>query len=311
MKTTLLLGASGFLGKQVVKEFSGYTNAYLLTPTSKQLDLTSESSTLDYFHQHRPNNILHMSAYVGGIGKNLDNPFNMLYLNSKMAMNIFTAIDKYGCDYFCGLGSVCMYSSECPVPFKEEDMLKSEPHFSNAPYGNSKRFLLSLFQSYRREHPGFKSSFLVPINLMGPGDNFDLRNSHVVPALIRKFVTAVDSDVDTVYCFGTGEASRELLHSRDCARAIVNTMIKEIDYPEPINIGTGQSILIKDLAALIASLTGFQGEIVFTGEVGDGQFKRQLDVTRAKEVLGFSSSITLIDGLKETIEWYKENKDKL
>jgi GDP-L-fucose synthase len=307
MKQILVAGHSGFLGKAVLEQFKQY-DVSLLTPSSKELDLTSESCTLDYFDKFRPSKVLHMGAYVGGIGKNLNNPFNMLYLNSKMAMNIFAAIERYGCDYLCALGSVCMYWSECPVPFKEEDMLKGAEHFSNRPYGSSKRLLLSLFEAYRREYPNFKSSFLVPVNLMGPNDHFDLQDSHVIPGLIRKFVEATENGNNRVNCFGTGLASREFLHVNDCARAIVKTVVEEIDYPEPINLGTGQSILIKDLACLIADLTGFHGEIVFTGEVGDGQFKRQLDVSRAKEILGFEANINLKDGLIETIQWYKENR---
>lgn len=309
MKYTLITGSHGFLGKAVLDEYKKY-NDYILIPTSKELDLTNESSTMNYFDIFRPNKILHMAAYVGGIGRNLDNPFNMIYLNSKMATNIFTAIDKYGCDYLCALGSVCMYGSNCPTPFKEDDMLNESSHFSNRPYGDSKRFLLSLLQAFKRQHPNFKSSFLVPVNLTGPNDSFDLHNSHVVPGLIRKFSEAKINNSPEVKCFGTGKASRELLFVNDCAKAVVNAVVNEIDYPDPINLGTGKSILIKDLAYLISELVEYKGNIVFTGEIGDGQAKRQLDVSRAKQVLGFEAKTDLRTALKNTINWYADNKDK-
>jgi len=290
IKYTIITGASGFLGSAVIKEYNKY-NEHLLVPTSNELDLINQSSVLEYFNRFRPNKITH--------------------INLKMAINLFDAIYKYPPKYVCTVGTVCGYPENCPTPFKEDDIWNGYPERTNSGYGLAKKMLHVLQKEYRAQY-GLKGIHLVPVNMYGsPGDHFDLQDSHVVPALIRKFVEATENGHDKAYCFGTGLATRELFNVKDCARAIVKTVIEEIDYPEPINLGTGQSILIKDLAHLIADLTGFQGEIVFTGEVGDGQFKRQLCVDRAKEILGFSSSITLKNGLIETIQWYKENKDKL
>jgi GDP-L-fucose synthase len=304
--TLLLTGSSGFLGKHVTSVLNEQ-NIFYLSPSSKELDLTNESSVMNYFEINRPNKIIHMAAFVGGIKKNLLNPFDMLYLNTKMVMNIFTAISKHGCDYFGGLGSVCMYDGNCPVPFKEDNMFNGNSDFSNRPYGDSKRLLLSLFQAYKRERK-LTGNMLIPVNMYGSHDNFDLDNSHVIPGLINRFLTAIENNESAVYCFGTGEGSREFLNVQDCAEVIVKAMNMNLDYSEPINIGTGKSILIKDLANLIAELTGFKGDILFTGEVGDGQKKRMLDVSRAKAVLDWEAKIDLREGLKRTIKWYKENK---
>ena len=201
---------------------------------------------------------------------------------------------------------MCAYPKHCPVPFKEDDLWKGMPEETNAPYGIAKRHLYMMGKTYREQY-GIKGAHLIPVNMYGPYDHFDLVNSHVIPALINKFVNARDKELPEVPVWGTGEATREFLHARDCARAIKMAVTERLDYELPINIGTGSDISIKELAHLIKKLTGYDGNIKLTGEVSDGQPKRMLDVSRAKEILGFEADITLEDGLKETIEWYENN----
>lgn len=304
--TILVTGASSFLGKNLMPILQSSTEERILTPSSKQLDLLNESSVRDYFDQWRPNVILHMAAVCGGIGANSRSPADFTHLNTQMAINVFEMIRKYQIKYYYGLGSVCMYPSETPVPFKEDDMFNGFPEETNAGYGLSKRMQYMLFKTHKQQY-GLKGAFLVPVNMMGLHDHFDLENSHVIPALINKFVDAVENNKSEVLCWGTGEATREFLFAEDCAKAITKCLINKIDYSEPINLGTGKDISIKDLAYLIAKLTNFKGEIIFNRAVSDGQMKRMLDVSRAKKVLNWEAKTDLESALKQTIKWYKEN----
>jgi GDP-L-fucose synthase len=310
MNRLLITGGNGFLGKEVVKR-AKYINSFnagvILSPSSTELDLTNESSVMTYFDKYRPSKILHMAAACGGLGLNKKQPADLTHLNLKMVVNLFDAVHKYNVEYVYGIGTVCSYPMYCPVPFKEDDIWNGMPEITNSGYGLSKRMLLILQSEYRKQY-GLKGAHLIPINLMGPGDSFDDTKSHVIPALIKKFVDAVDNNKPQVFCYGTGTATREFLAAEDCAEAIVKAISVELDYEGPINLGTGKSILIKDIAELIGELTGYKGKIVFTGEVGDGQPLRQLDVSRAKAVLGWEAKIDLREGLKRTIKWYKENK---
>jgi len=304
----LITGANGFLGKHVMhtiyanKSF-GTNSSSILTPSSSQLDLTNQSSVIDYFDKNRPDVVLHMAAYCGGIGLNKKCSADLTHVNLKMAINLFDAIFKYTPEYVYTLGSVCSYPENCPVPFKEDDFWNGFPEKTNSGYGLSKKMLFMLQKEYRKQY-GLKGAHLVPVNMYGPHDNTDLENSHVIPALINKFCSAVKEDKPTVECWGTGEATREFLYAGDAAQAIVKAVATGLDYPEPINLGTGCDISIKNLAHLIANLTNYKGKIVFTGEVSDGQPKRRLDVSRAADLLNWKAETPFTDGLIKTIQWY-------
>lgn len=306
----LVTGGNGFLGKHVLENFNLYQNITVLSPSSKELDLTDLSSVMTYFEYQRPDKVLHMSAICGGILANKNSPADFLHLNVKMASNIFDAVYKYNTKYIYTLGSVCAYPKYCPVPFNENDIWNGYPEETNAPYGMAKRFQLSMQQAFRQQY-GVKGAHFIPVNMYGEEDHFDLTNSHVIPALIRKFIAAIDINDSEVYCWGTGEATREFLYAGDCAELLTQAVIDEFDTDLPINVGTGKSISIKELAETIGRLCGFKGKIVFTGEVSDGQPKRQLNVSRAKQQLGFEAKTALITGLVRTISWYQENKHLL
>jgi GDP-L-fucose synthase len=322
-KTILITGASSFLGKHVIprlkKEiFMGRLSYNILTPSSKELNLSNLESVVEYFKQYKPNIILHMAAKCGGIGANKDNPALFVHDNLKMIINLFDAIrianhwqdnstkiipTESPVTHFYGLGSVCGYPKHCPVPFKECDLWNGYPEDTNAGYGNAKRMLLIMQQTFRDQF-GLKGAHLVPVNMYGECDHFDPRNSHVIPALIRKFSDAVWHNTPSVEVWGDGTATREFLYAGDCAKAICKVLLGEFDITEPVNIGTGKSISIKDLAELVKVLTGYDGEIVFKGDVDmNGQPVRQLDVSRAKQIFGFEAEVLLKDGLLKTIKW--------
>lgn len=312
----LITGAGGFLGKHVMQALAGYSDTLpesidaVITPNSKSCDLTSQSSVLNLFERERPDVVLHLAASCGGIGFNKNYPADVLQTNLSMAVNLFEAASKYKPEYIYTCGSVCSYPKYCPTPFKEDDLWNGFPEETNAGYGFSKLALLMLQQEYRKQY-GIKGAHFVIVNLYGPHDDFDLQNSHVVPALINKFVTAVDENKDTVECWGTGQATREFFYAQDCADALIKATVNKFDYDSPINLGTGEDISIYDLAHLIAKLTGFKGKIVFTGEVSDGQPERKLDVSRANDVLGWSSKTNLLTGLANTIDWYQNSRDTI
>ena len=231
-----------------------------------------------------------------------------MHENLDMGSNIFYAAKEVNCTNIYTLGSVCSYPMHCPIPFKEDDLWNGYPEKSNAPYGTAKRVLLMLSQTYREQY-GFTGAHLIPVNLYGPHDHTDPTNSHVVPALIRKFETARIKNLLEVKCWGSGTATRELLYAADAADVILQTVISSFDSPFPINLGTGKDISIYDLSYLIAKLTGYEGSIVFTGEVSDGQPKRRLDVSRAKQLLNWESTTSLETGLTQTINWFRKTQD--
>lgn len=306
----LITGGNGFLGRHVqaalgVKDAVTMDNEVVYFPSSRILDLTDRNSTMAYFDRIRPQKVLHMAAICGGILANKKSPADFIHLNTKMTSNVFDAAMKYNVEYVYTLGSVCSYPKFCPIPFKEDDIWNGYPEETNAPYGISKRLQMSMQQAYRQQY-GLKGAHLIPVNMYGEYDHFDLENSHVIPALIRKFLEAGEQNKKEVRCWGTGEATREFLYAGDCAQALAKVLRTDFDCVLPINLGTGESISIRDLSYLIARLTGFHGEIVFTGEVSDGQPKRQLDVSRAKELLDFTAKTTLMKGLVRTICWYQD-----
>lgn len=300
----LITGASGFLGKHVLNAFKTYNDIEITYYSSKDFDLTNYNDAIKCIEFVNPDTILHMAALCGGILANKQRPATFINANTRMALNIYDAALYCKVSSIISLGSVCSYGLHCPVPFKEENLFSEEPEPTNKFYGQAKRTLFYLSQAYRQEH-GIKGAHLIPVNLYGEYDNFDLQSSHVIPALIRKFTEAVKYGNDTVECWGSGNATREFLYAGDAALAISKAVATNFDYTEPVNLGTGKEISITDLAVLIAKLTGFEGKIVFNGTVSDGQPKRMLDVSRAKELLDFTANTTLEEGLIKTINWYK------
>lgn len=306
----LITGGTGFLGKHVEAAFDKHIQDKELNDTitcvGSKFDLVSGVECDHLFNITCPDVVVHMAAVCGGILANKNRPVDFLRDNTLMGINIFESARRFNVKRVYTLGSVCSYPLNCPTPFKEDDIFNGYPESTNAPYGQAKRTLMMLGNTYREQY-GIAGAHLIPVNLFGPHDHFDLVNSHVIPALINKFVNAVDKGLSTVRCWGTGLATREFFYAEDAAKAIVSAVYQSLDTELPINLGTGKEISIKELAHLIAKLVGFDGEVLFTGEVSDGQPKRRLDVSRAKEMLNFEADTNLLTGLVKTITWYQDN----
>ena len=307
----LITGGKGFLGshlhERLVKE--GYQNVHPL-PGKREWDLTKQHYVDRAISQFSPDVVIHLAARVGGIGANKENPGLFMYENLAMGMNLIESCRRYGkLKKFLIVGTVCAYPKHTPVPFKEEDIWKGYPEETNAPYGIAKKSLMQMLISYHQQY-GMNVTNLIPVNMYGPRDNFNPRVSHVIPALILKFHKAMrDIPHGPVEIWGTGEASREFLYVDDCAEAIKLALEKDVS-PEPINIGTGGEIKIKYLAHTIAEIMGYQGSIYFNSEYPDGQPRRCLDISRAKERLGYEPTVDLYNGLEKTIAWFKFNSEK-
>lgn len=318
-KTIVVTGGSGFLGKHLQIAFQSYHNQFhkIVFLNRHDCDMTKHHQVIDMLFEYSPNIIIHGAAVCGGIKANSKRPATFIHDNLQMGINLFDAVvhvnrlDRNSYDGRINpkvtrvytLGSVCAFPKYCPIPFKEENLWNGYPEETNAPYGLAKRMLLVMGQAYRQQY-GIGGTHLIPVNLYGEHDQFDLENSHVIPALINKFTTAVNKGEKKVTCWGSGIATREFLYAGDAAEAIVKAILMDLNTDLPINLGTGIDISIKDLASLIGKLTGFQGEIEFTGDVSDGQPKRQLDVSRAKNLLNWEAKTKLQDGLAKTILWY-------
>jgi GDP-L-fucose synthase len=303
-----ITGGNGFLGHHIIKELNKFNIEYL-APKSSEVNLLNYTQLCDYLAYHKPDTILNMAALCGGIFANKNSPADFLRDNTYMALNVYEAARINNITNIYSLGSVCAYPVNCPVPFKENDIWNGPAEITNFPYGQSKRTLLMLGQTYRAQY-AFTGAHLIPVNMYGPHDSFDDEKSHVIPALIKRFVNAVDNNLSIVECFGTGSATREFLFAADCAEVIIKAIINNFDSDLPINLGVGKDITIKDLSLLIANLTGYKGDIVFSGGL-NGQPKRLLDVSRAKQILNWEATTSLQDGLKQTIEWYQTNKYNL
>jgi len=302
----VITGGAGFLGSFVQEELRARGYSDLVIPRRREYDLTSESAVERLYEEQRPTAILHLAAEVGGIGANRENPGRFFYANLAMGMHLIEGARRHGLQKFVQVGTICAYPNLTPVPFREEDLWNGYPEVTNAPYGIAKKALLVMCQAYRQQY-GLNAIYLLPVNLYGPRDNFDLHSSHVIPALIRKYVEARDRGEQEITAWGTGTASREFLHARDCAAGLVTAM-EQYDSPEPVNLGSGEEITIRALTERIAALCGFQGKVLWDATKPDGQPRRCLDVSRASDLFGFRAQIPLDEGLRETIAWYEANQ---
>lgn len=304
-KRIVVTGGAGFLGSFVIERLKEAGCKNIFVTRFEEYDLRDKDSILKLFRDARPEVIIHLAAVVGGIGANMANPGSYFYENAIMGVQLMEYARVFGVEKFVAIGTICAYPKFTPVPFKEEDLWSGYPEETNAPYGLAKKMMLVQSQAYRQQY-GFNSIFLLPVNLYGPRDNFDPKSSHVIPALIKKCVDAVKTGADKIEVWGSGEASREFLFVSDAARAIVMAA-ESYDKSDPVNIGAGFEIKIKDLASLIARLSGFGGELVYDSSKPDGQPRRCLDTGRALAEFGFKAGTGFEDGLRATIEWYKNS----
>lgn len=304
----VVTGGAGFLGRVVADLLRqrGVDEHQLFVPRSKEYDLTIRTDVDRLYRDAKPTLVIHLAARVGGIGANREHPGAYFYANMAMGLHLIEAARIHGLKKFVQVGTVCAYPKYAQTPFKEETLWDGYPEETNAPYGVAKKALFVMLDGYRREY-GLKSAVVVPVNLYGPGDNFDPRSSHVIPALIRKCEEARVAKQSSINVWGTGMASREFLYVDDCAQGIV-AAAELIEEPMPINLGTGQEITIKALVTLIARLCDYQGEIVWDPSKPDGQPRRQLDVTRARQLLNWSAQISFEEGLKRTIAWWRSQQ---
>ncbi len=300
----VVTGGSGFLGSVIVHKLKEHGANYVFVPRSADYDLRDHDAVTRLLAETRPDVIIHGAASVGGIGANREHPADFFYDNLMMGVQLIHEAWKAGLKKFVTIGTVCAYPKFTPVPFKEEEIWNGYPEETNAPYGLAKKMLLVQGQAYRQQY-GFNSIFLLPTNLYGPNDNFDLETSHVIPALIRKCLEAKARGDDHIVAWGTGSASREFLYVDDAAEGILMAT-EHYDNPDPINLGAAREITIKELLELIVELTEFDGEIVWDSSKPDGQPRRALDVSKAEKEFGFVSQMDFREGLRRTIDWYIE-----
>lgn len=303
-KRVLVTGGHGFLGRHLVQKLMKLGCKELFVPTRKEYDLRRREDVAACLQQAQPDVVIHLAAVVGGIGANRQLPGTFFYENAVMGIELIEQARRHGVEKFVCLGTVCAYPKFTPVPFREEDLWSGYPEETNAPYGLAKKMLLVQLQAYRRQY-GFRGIYLLPCNLYGPGDNFDLGTSHVIPAMIRKFYEAKMNEEPEVLLWGTGRATREFLYVEDAAEGIL-LATQRYDGPEPVNLGCGQEISIRELAQLVKEVVGFQGRIAWDDSKPDGQPRRSLDTSRAKKLFGFSATTPFDEGLQQTARWYIE-----
>jgi GDP-L-fucose synthase len=304
-KRVVVTGGAGFLGSYVVESLRerGYANPFV--PRSRDYDLRREADIVRLFDKSRPDVIIHLAAVAGGIGANRENPGRFFYDNLMMGVQLLEQARHFGVTKFVTIGTVCSYPKFTPVPFREEELWSGYPEETNAPYGLAKKMLLVQGQAYRQQY-GLNSIHLLPVNIYGPRDNFDPASSHVIPALIKKCVDAVEADEDAITVWGTGKATREFLYVADAAEGIV-LAAERYEGDEPVNLGAGVEIPVKDLVELIARLTGFKRKILWDTSRPDGQPRRLLDTVRAEKHFGFKAGTSFETGLQRTVEWYRSS----
>ena len=303
-----MTGGAGFLGGHVLAKLRTRGASHVLVPRSKDYDLIHLADVRRMYAEMRPDVVIHLAAVVGGIGANRMHPGEFFYKNLVMGAHLIEEGRRRGIEKFVAIGTICAYPKFTPVPFKEDDIWNGYPEETNAPYGLAKKMMLVQSQAYRQQY-GFNAIYLLPVNLYGPGDNFDPQTSHVIPALIKKCLDGIDTGSDHVTCWGTGGVSREFLYAGDAADAIL-LAAERYDGPEPVNVGAGFEITIRDLAERIARMTGFTGEIRWDAGQPDGQPRRCLDTSRAKSLFGFEARTPLDDGLRQTLEWYRQARGR-
>ena len=308
-KIVCVTGGDGFLGSFVQKTLRERGANNIFIPLIDDYDLTEKDNIQRMLSEAEPDIIIHLAALAGGIGANRARPAEFFYKNLMMGVPLMHEAWKFGVSKFVAIGTICAYPKFTPVPFKEENLWEGYPEETNAPYGLAKKMLLVQAQAYREQY-GFNAIYLLPVNLYGPGDNFNLETSHVIPALIRKMIDAVDQGVEEVVLWGDGSPTREFFFAGDAARGIVMAA-ERYQGSEPVNLGAGMEISIKDLAEIIAESSGFTGSIVWDTSKPNGQPRRALDTERAKEYFGFVAEMPFEEGIEKTIEWYRENKDKI
>ena len=304
-KRIVVTGGSGFLGSHLVARLTRLGYKDIFVPSIKQYDLREKEAIIRLYEKTKPDVVVHLAAVVGGIGANRESPGRFFYDNAIMGIQTLDQARVYGVKKFVAIGTICAYPKFTPVPFKERDLWNGYPEETNAPYGLAKKMLLVQSQAYRQEY-GFNSIYLLPVNLYGPRDNFDPKSSHVIPALIRKCLEAAAAGSNEIVVWGTGTASREFLYVEDAAEAIILAM-EEYDKPDPVNIGSNMEISIKELVLLIADLCGFKGNFVWDAAKPDGQPRRCLDISKAQEEFGFKATTPFHEGLKKTVDWYRNH----
>jgi len=305
-KRIVVTGGGGFLGSFVVDSLKARGCESVFVPRKRDYDLTRMDGIEKMFSDAQPEVIFHLAAVVGGIGANRINPGSFFYENAIMGIQLIEAARLHKVEKTLIAGSICAYPKFTPVPFKEEDLWNGYPEETNAPYGVAKKALLVQSQAYRQQY-GLNSIFVMPVNLYGPRDNFDLQSSHVIPALIRKALEAKEAGLDELVGWGDGSPTREFLYVEDAAEGLI-TAAASYDGEEPVNLGSGYEISIKDLMELVARLSGFEGRIVWDTGQPNVQPRRRLDTTRAESYFGFKARTSLEQGLQKTIDWYRENR---
>jgi GDP-L-fucose synthase len=305
-RRVVVTGGAGFLGSFVVETLRARGGRAPMVVRSRQYDLRLEADVIRLLKDARPDTIIHLAATVGGIGANRENPGRFFYENLVMGAHLMEQARLFGVGKFVAIGTVCSYPKFAAVPFREDDLWNGYPEETNAPYGLAKKMLLVQSQAYREQY-GFNSIFLLPVNLYGPRDNFDPASSHVIPALIRKCVEAAEAGEPSITVWGTGQATREFLYVEDAARAIV-LAAERYDGGEPVNIGAGFEISIRELVEVVARLAGFRGDVVWDATKPDGQPRRMLDVSRARAAFGFEARTPFEEGLGKTIDWFRRTR---
>jgi GDP-L-fucose synthase len=304
-RSVCVTGGAGFLGGFLLEELERRGASRVFVPEYPDYDLTKREDILRMLAAAKPEIVIHLAAVVGGIGANMANPGKYFYDNAMMGIQLIEESRLAGVSKFVALGTICAYPKFAPIPFREEDLWTGYPEETNAPYGLAKKMMLVQCQSYREQY-GFDGIFLLPVNLYGPRDNFDLETSHVIPAMVRKMIAAREAG-ETVTLWGDGTPTREFLYVEDCARAIAMAA-EHYDGAEPVNLGAGWEISIKDLAELIARHVGYEGEIVWDTSKPNGQPRRKLDVSRAKEYFGFEAQVPFEEGIRRTVEWWEVSR---